>query len=157
MTSSEEKLKFMRIALKEAERACAKEEIPVGAVIVKDGRIISRGRNSNRKKNDATRHAEIIAIEKASKKLKSERLLGCELYVTKEPCSMCAGAIINARLAKVIIAAEDIKYGACGTVLSVCGNKKLNHTPEIEFGVLREESSSILKDFFKKLRKSIKA
>ncbi|MCU0822529.1 MAG: tRNA adenosine(34) deaminase TadA [Spirochaetes bacterium] len=153
MSSREEKLKFMRIAYKEAMRAREKEEIPVGAVIVKDGEIISKGHNRNREKNDATMHAEIIAITKASKKLKSERLLDCELYVTKEPCPMCAGAIINARLKKVIIAAEDVKYGACGTVLSVCGNNKLNHVPEIEFGILRDESSSILKDFFKKLRK----
>ena len=153
MTSTEIKLKFMRIALLEAERAYKKEEIPVGAVIVKDDKIISKGHNRNRKKNDATLHAEIIAITKASKKLKSERLTDCELYVTKEPCSMCAGAIVNARLKKVIIAAEDIKYGACGTVLSVCGNDILNHVPEIEFGVLREESSSILKQFFSKLRK----
>ena len=153
MTSTEIKLKFMRIALLEAERAYKKEEIPVGAVIVKDDKIISKGHNRNREKNDATLHAEIIAITKASKKLKSERLTDCELYVTKEPCSMCAGAIVNARLKKVIIAAEDIKYGACGTVLSVCGNDILNHVPEIEFGVLREESSSILKQFFSKLRK----
>ncbi len=147
-----EKIKYMRMALEEAKIAYEKGEIPVGAVIVSAGEVIARTHNQNRAENNPVKHAEIIAIENASEKLKNERLLDCDLYVTKEPCSMCAGAIINARIKRVIIAAEDDKYGACGSVFSICGSKKLNHVPEVEFGILREEASSILKEFFKNLR-----
>ncbi len=149
----EQQIKFMKLAIEEAKIAFDKGEIPVGSVIVRNNRIISRAHNQNRENNNPVKHAEIMAIEMASVELKNERLLGCELYVTKEPCSMCAGAIINARIKRVIIATEDYKYGACGTVLSICGNEKLNHVPKIEFGILREEASSILQKFFKKLRK----
>lgn len=148
----DDKIQFMRCAVKEAMRAYKKEEIPVGAVVVCKGEIVARAHNKNRKKKNPLLHAEIIAISKAGKKIKSERLTECDLYVTKEPCAMCSGAIVNARIKRVIIAAEDEKYGACGTVLSVCGNQSLNHVPEIEFGLLRDEASSLLKDFFKKLR-----
>lgn len=142
----------MRIALEEARAACAKGEIPVGAVIVRENEIIARAHNLNREQNNPVRHAEIICIEEAARIFDSERLTDCDLYVTKEPCAMCAGAIVHARIRKVYIGTEDPKYGACGTVLSVCGCSVLNHVPEIEFGLLREESSMLLKDFFRDIR-----
>ncbi|MCX7679684.1 MAG: tRNA adenosine(34) deaminase TadA [Spirochaetes bacterium] len=144
---------YMRIALEEATRAKESGEIPVGAVIVLDGRIIARARNATRESNDPTRHAELEAIRIASSVLKNERLLECELFVTKEPCAMCAGAIVHARIKRVIIGTRDAKYGACGTVLSICGNSILNHVPEIVFGVLEEKSSALLRSFFESLRK----
>lgn len=144
--------KFMKSALKEAEKSYNKEEIPVGAVIVKDGKIIARGHNLKETKNDTTNHAEIIAIRKASKKLKSWRLTGCTMYVTLEPCTMCAGALIQARLDKVVIGAMDEKTGACGSVLNVLEDYKFNHKVEIEKGVMEKECKEILQKFFKELR-----
>ena len=111
--------KFMKEALKEAKKAYNKLEVPVGAVIVKDGKIIARGYNQKETKTDTTKHAEIIAIQKASQKLKSWRLLDCEMYVTLEPCSMCAGAIINSRIKKVYYGTSDNKTGAVGSVLNL--------------------------------------
>ena len=146
--------KFMKEALKEAQKAYKKLEVPVGAVIVKDGKIIARGYNQKESKTDTTKHAEIIAIQKASKKLKVWRLLDCEMYVTLEPCSMCAGAIINSRIKKVYIGAEDKKTGAVGSVLNLFDDYKFNHTVENEKGILQEECEKILKDFFKELRKN---
>ena len=143
---------FMRAALEEAAIAARQGEIPVGAVIVRDGEIIAAAHNENRKSQNPVRHAEIICIEKAASVLGNERLTDCELYVSLEPCAMCAGAIIHARIAHVYIAAEDLRYGACGSALSVCGNKILNHIPEIVTGILKEESSSLLKCFFRELR-----
>lgn len=147
-----EQIEIMKIALKEAVVAFDKEEVPIGAVIVLDGKIISKAHNCTRTFKNPVKHAEIIAIEQAAKILNNERLTGCELYVTKEPCAMCAGAIVHARLRRVIIGASDDKYGACGTVLNICGNKKLNHRPEIEFGLLEKESRKLLMDFFKQKR-----
>jgi tRNA(adenine34) deaminase len=153
--SIEQKNIFMAAALDEAKIAYANGEIPVGAVIVKDGEIISRAHNRNRELSNPVKHAEIICIEEASRISNNERLLDCELYVTKEPCAMCAGAIVHARIRSVTIGAEDEKYGACGTALNVCGNKALNHVPNIEFGVLREEASLLLREFFKSKRSKI--
>ena len=144
--------KFMKSALKEAEKSYDKEEIPVGAVIVKDGKIIARGHNLKETKNDTTNHAEIIAIRKASKKLKSWILTGCTMYVTLEPCTMCAGALIQARLDKVVIGTMDEKTGACGSVLNVLEDYKFNHKVEIEKGVMEKECKEILQKFFKELR-----
>ena len=144
---------IMNIALKEAIAAFNMDEVPIGAVIVLDDEIISRAHNCTRTYKNPVKHAEIMAIEEATKVLQNERLIGCELYVTKEPCAMCAGAIVHARLDRVIIGARDEKYGACGTVLDICGNKKLNHRPEIEFGILEIEARKLLKDFFEKKRK----
>lgn len=144
--------KFMKSALKEAEKSYDKEEIPVGAVIVKDGKIIARGHNLKETKNDTTNHAEIIAIRKASKKLKSWRLRGCTMYVTLEPCTMCAGALIQARLDKVVIGTMDEKTGACGSVLNVLEDYKFNHKVEIEKGVMEKECKEILQKFFRELR-----
>ena len=144
--------KFMKSAFKEAEKSYDKEEIPVGAVIVKDGKIIARGHNLKETKNDTTNHAEIIAIRKASKKLKSWRLRGCTMYVTLEPCTMCAGALIQARLDKVVIGTMDEKTGACGSVLNVLEDYKFNHKVEIEKGVMERDCKEILQKFFRELR-----
>lgn len=147
---------FMKQALKEAEKAYNKLEVPVGAVIVKDGKIIARAHNQKETKTDTTKHAEITVIQKASKKLKSWRLIDCEIYVTLEPCTMCAGAIINSRIKKVYIGAMDEKTGAVGSVLNLFEDYKFNHKPETETGILKKDCEEILKSFFKELRRSKK-
>ncbi len=152
----EAKIKFMKEALKEAKKAYEKLEVPVGAVIVKDGKIIARAHNLKETKTDTTKHAEILAIQKASKKLESWRLLNCEMYITLEPCSMCAGAIINSRIKKIYIGALDEKTGAAGSVLNLFEDYKFNHQVEVEKGVMQEDCEFILKNFFKMLRKSKK-
>ena len=144
--------KYMKLALKEAKKAYDKKEIPVGAVIVKDDKVIARAHNLKEIKNDTTKHAEILAIQKASKKLGCWRLEDCEMYVTLEPCSMCAGALIQSRIKKVYIGTMDYKTGACGSVLNLLSDYKFNHTVEVETGVLAEECEKILKGFFKELR-----
>ena len=144
---------YMEQALKEAEKAYKKLEVPVGAVIVKDGKIIARGHNQKETKTDTTKHAEIIAIQKASKKLKSWRLIDCEMYITLEPCTMCAGAIINSRIKKIYIGAMDEKTGAAGSVLNIFEDYTFNHKVEVEKGIKQEECENILKQFFKELRK----
>ena len=149
----DEKEKFMRLALKEAQKAFDKEEIPVGVVIVKDGKVISKAHNLKESKNNATSHAEILAIEKACKKLGAWRLLDCEMYVTLEPCAMCAGALINSRIKKLYIGTDDPKTGACGSKLNLLEDFTFNHNVQVEKYILKEECSQILKDFFKMLRK----
>ena len=144
--------RYMREALKEARKAAEKLEVPVGCVIVKDGKIIARAHNQKEMKFDTTKHAEIIAIQKASRRLQSWRLLDCEMYVTLEPCTMCAGAMINSRIKKVYIGAEDDKTGAVGSVFNLFEDYTFNHKVEFEKGILREECENILKDFFVKLR-----
>jgi tRNA(adenine34) deaminase len=144
---------YMKQALKEAEKAYKKLEVPVGAIIVKDEKIIARAYNQKESKTDTTKHAEILAIQKASKKLNSWRLIDCEMYVTLEPCTMCAGAIINSRIKKVYIGAMDEKTGAVGSVLNLFEDYKFNHKPEVEKGILKEDCESLLKQFFKELRK----
>ena len=143
---------FMKEALKEAKKAYNKLEIPVGAIIVKDGKIIARAHNIKEENQDTTKHAEIIAIQKASKKLETWRLNDCEMYVTLEPCAMCAGAIIQARLKKLYIGTMDTKTGACGSVLNLLKDFKFNHNVELETGVLKDDCEQILKSFFKELR-----
>ena len=145
--------KFMKEALKEAKKAYDKEEIPVGAVIVRDDKIIARGHNIKELKKDTTKHAEIIAIQKASKKMDAWRLEGCTLYVTLEPCAMCAGALIQSRIKKVVIGTMDKKTGACGSVLNLLEDYKFNHQVEIETGIMETECREILQHFFKELRK----
>lgn len=142
---------FMKEALKEAKKAYKKEEIPVGAVIIKDGKIIARGHNLKETKVDTIKHAEIIAIQKAQKKLNSWRLENCYMYVTLEPCSMCAGAIINSRIKKVYIGTMDEKTGACGSVLNLF-EYKFNHKVQLETGILKEDCKAIIQKFFKELR-----
>lgn len=144
--------KFMKEALKQAKQAYNKLEVPVGAVIVKDGKIIAKAYNQKECKNDTTNHAEILAIKKASKKLNSWRLIDCDMYVTLEPCSMCAGALIQSRVRKVYIGAQDAKTGACGSVLNLLEDYKFNHVVEVENGILKNECENLLKDFFKELR-----
>ncbi len=146
---------FMNEALKEAKKAYEKEEIPVGAVIVKDGQIIGRGHNQKETKRDTTKHAEIIAIQKASKKNNAWRLEDCEMYVTLEPCTMCMGALINARIKKIYIGTMDPKTGACGSFIDLT-KYKYNHKIEIETGIWQDKCEYILKDFFKVLRKKNK-
>lgn len=144
--------KMMQEALAEAQLALELGEVPVGAVIEKNGKIVGRGHNLTESTKDPTAHAEILAIQDAAKNLGGWRLLGCTMYVTTEPCSMCAGAIVLARLAKVVIGTRDPKAGACGSVLDVTGNPNLNHHPEMEIGVMEEECRTIMQDFFIKLR-----
>ena len=143
-------------ALKEAKKAYEKNEVPVGCVIVKDGKIIARGYNLKEIKCDTTKHAEIIAIQKASKKLKSWRLIDCDMYVTLEPCSMCAGAIIQSRISKLYFGAFDLKTGAVGSVLNLLEDYKFNHQVEFQGGILKNECENILKQFFKELRNNKK-
>ena len=152
----ENKEYYMKQALKEAEKAYKKLEVPVGAVIVKDGKIIARAHNQKETKTDTTKHAEILAIQKASKKLKAWRLIDCEMYVTLEPCSMCAGAIINSRIKKIYIGAMDEKTGAAGSKLNLFEDYVFNHKVEVEKEILKGESEKILKNFFKELRQTKK-
>ena len=143
---------FMKEALKEAKKAYKKDEVPVGAIIVKDNEIIARAHNVKEQKKDTTKHAEIIAIQKASKKLNSWRLADCTMYVTLEPCAMCTGAIIQARLKKVVIGTMDEKTGACGSVLNLLEDYKFNHVVEVEKGIMETDCKKILQQFFKELR-----
>lgn len=142
----------MKEALKEAKKAYDKEEVPVGAVIVRNGKIISKAHNLKESKKDCTCHAEILAIQKASKKLNSWRLIDCEMYVTLEPCSMCAGALINSRIKKLYIGTNDSKTGACGSVLNLLEDYEFNHKVEIKKYIMKEDCEKILKSFFKMLR-----
>lgn len=148
----EEKVKFMKEALKEASKSYKKEEIPVGAVIVKDNKIIAKAHNLKETKHDCTNHAEILAIKKACKKLNSWRLTGCTMYVTLEPCSMCTGALILSRIDKVVIGTMDEKTGACGSVLNLSKDYKFNHVLDIETGILENECKTMIQQFFKELR-----
>lgn len=143
---------YMKRALELAYHAGERGEIPVGAIIVYDGTIIAEAENTNRAQRNPVRHAEIIAISKACEYMGNERLTGCDLYVTKEPCTMCAGAIVHARIHSVYIGTPDTKYGACGTVFDVGTNQLYNHTPHCVFNILQEECAAQLKTFFKALR-----
>lgn len=142
----------MKMALKEAFKAYEIKEVPIGAIIVKDNKIISSGYNLRETSKDPTTHAEMIAIRKASQILGGWRLVGCTMYVTIEPCPMCAGAIVNSRLKRLVIGAKDPKMGSCGTIIDVTKNPKFNHQVQVEWGVLEDECSHIIKEFFKKLR-----
>lgn len=151
-SSLKEWKKFMRAALAEARRARKEGEVPVGAVIVKEKKIIARAHNQPIKKCDPSAHAEVLVLRRAARKLKNYRLNGCDLYVTIEPCAMCVGAAIQARVDKIIFGAKDQKAGACGSVLQVAGNKKLNHRVKIISGVLEVECRSLIQNFFKARR-----
>jgi tRNA(adenine34) deaminase len=144
--------KYMLEALKEAKKSFVKGDVPVGAVIVKDNKIISRAHNEKEIQKIATKHAEILAIEKACKKLKSWHLEECELYITLEPCLMCAGAIIQSRISKIIYATSNEKFGFAGSIENVLNNKKNNHKVKIISGFLEQESQKLLKNFFKTKR-----
>ncbi len=143
---------FMEKALEEAHKAYEINEVPIGAVIVKDGEIIASAHNEKEIQQNSLRHAEITAIEEASKKLGTWRLQGCEMYVTVEPCAMCAGAIIQARLDKVYIGAMDPVMGACGSKLNLLNDYNLNYRVDFECGLLDNEARDLMQEFFKKLR-----
>ena len=143
----------MRAALREARASAERDEVPVGCVIVHDGLVIGRGHNQVESLSDATAHAEIVAIGAASSALESWRLSDCTLYVTLEPCAMCAGAIVLARLGRLVYGAADPKAGACGSVLDVIHEPRLNHRVEVTTGVLAEECGELLKAFFAKRRR----
>jgi tRNA(adenine34) deaminase len=144
--------KYMRAALRDAKKAEKIDEVPIGCVIVYDGQIIARGYNRRNKDSSTLAHAEMTAIRKASKKLGDWRLEGCTIYVTLEPCQMCAGAIVQARLDRVVIGCMNAKAGCCGSVINLLQMQEFNHQVEIEKGVLEEECSSLISGFFKNLR-----
>ena len=154
MQSPEEK--FMRAAIREAKKAYALDEVPIGCVIVREEKIIARGYNRRNTDKNTLAHAELSAIKKASKKCGDWRLEDCTMYVTLEPCQMCAGAIVQSRMKKVVIGANNPKAGCAGSVLNLLQMAAFNHQVEIEKGVLEEECSSMLSDFFRELRKKRK-
>lgn len=147
---------FMAIALQQARKAYKRREVPVGAIIVKDNKVISKAFNKREKCQNALYHAEILAINRACKKLKSFRLDDCTMFVTLEPCPMCAGAIINARLKKVYFGAHDQNYGCCGSKYNFLQDKTFEHLVDVEGGVLLSECSNLIKQFFIEIRQEKK-
>jgi len=145
-------IKFMRLALLEAKKAKEENEVPIGAVLVKDNKVIAKAHNQKEKNIDVTAHAEILAIKKASKKLKNWRLNGCSLYVTLEPCAMCASAIAQARISNLIFALEDKCNGAILNGPKLYKFKTINKNPTVKSGILKEEAETLLKSFFKNKR-----
>lgn len=144
---------FMKIALHEALKAFEEDEVPIGAVVVREGEIISKAHNLRESLNDPTAHAEIIAIREAAEKLSSWRLIDCDLYVTIEPCPMCAGAIVQSRIKRLIYGAKDPKAGAIDSVMNIVDNPNLNHRVEVTSEVLQYECSNIMKEYFRGKRK----
>ncbi|HKG04590.1 MAG TPA: tRNA adenosine(34) deaminase TadA [Conexibacter sp.] len=139
---------FMRLALREAERAMEHDDVPIGAVIVHEGEVLATGRNEREERQDPTAHAEVLALREAAEKLGSWRVLDSVLYVTLEPCAMCAGAIVLARMPRVVFGAWDPKAGAAGSVLDILAQPQLNHRPEVSGGLLAEECGALLTSFF---------
>jgi tRNA(adenine34) deaminase len=139
---------FMRLALREAERALEHDDVPIGALIVHEGEVVAAARNERELRGDPTAHAEMLALREASRHLESWRLLDTALYVTLEPCAMCAGAIVLARVPRVVYAADDPKAGAAGSVLNVLAEPRLNHRPAVAGGLLAEEAAGLLRAFF---------
>jgi tRNA(adenine34) deaminase len=148
---------YMGLALQEARKAWAVGEVPVGAVVVRDGEVIAAGFNQPIGRHDPTAHAEIVALRAAAEKLGNYRLPGCELYVTLEPCAMCSGAMMHARLARVVYAAPDPKTGVCGSILDLFALEQLNHHTDVVGGVLADEASAMLKAFFAERRAARRA
>lgn len=153
----EEKESYMREAIKEANKAKGKEEVPIGAIIVLNGEIIGRGHNKREETQDATTHAEMIAIRDANQRLRSWRLEEADLYVTLEPCPMCSGAMILSRIRTVYYGAADPKAGTAGTLMNLLSDLRFNHQVDVEAGILEKECALLLTDFFKMLRKRKKA
>ena len=149
--------KYMKEAIRQAKKAYAMEETPIGCVLVHDGKIIARGYNKRNKKKNTLAHAELIVINKASRVLGDWRLEECTMYVTLEPCPMCAGAIVQSRMKRVVIASMNPKAGCAGSVLNLLQMAEFNHQVEIEKGVLNEECSTMLSDFFRELRERKKS
>jgi tRNA(adenine34) deaminase len=139
---------FMRIALREAERASEHDDVPIGAVVVRGGEVVAAGHNERELRQDPSAHAEIIALREAARAAGSWRVLDAVLYVTLEPCPMCAGAIVLSRVPRVVYGASDPKAGACGSVLDILGEPRLNHRPDVAGGLLAEECGGLLSDFF---------
>jgi tRNA(adenine34) deaminase len=139
---------FMRLALREAERAMEHDDVPIGAVIVHEGEVLATGRNEREERQDPTAHAEVLALREAAEKLGTWRVLDSVLYVTLEPCAMCAGAIVLARVPRVVFGAWDPKAGAAGSVLDILAQPQLNHRPEVSGGLLAEECGALLTSFF---------
>ncbi len=142
----------MKIALAQAKKAAAEDEVPVGAVVVKEGKILAKAHNLKEKKGMATRHAEIVAIERAAKKTGNWWLENCDIFVTLEPCAMCAGAMINSRIRKLYFGAWDPKYGCCGSIYDLPADKRFNHNFETEGGVMQAECAAELTQYFKRKR-----
>jgi tRNA(adenine34) deaminase len=153
MIANNTNIKFMKEALKEAQKAALKNEVPVGAVVVHDGKIVGRGHNQPISLADPTAHAEMIALRKAAKKTGNYRLPGIDVYVTIEPCPMCAGAMVQARISRLYFGARDPKAGAAGSVINVTGNKKFNHRIKVQGGILDKEARGLIQGFFKTKRK----
>ncbi|MDD5300287.1 MAG: tRNA adenosine(34) deaminase TadA [Gallionella sp.] len=148
---------YMKLALELASQSQAAGEVPVGAVVVKDGEIVGRGFNAPISRRDPSAHAEMMALRDAAQRLGNYRLVGCELFVTLEPCLMCAGAIMHARIARAVYGASDPKTGACGSVLDVFAERRLNHHTEVTGGVLAQECGALLSNFFALRRAQQKA
>ena len=146
---------YMNKALRLANEASERGEVPVGAIIIKGNRVVGQGRNQTEQLNDVTAHAEMIALTAAFQTLGQKYLQGCTLYVTLEPCMMCAGAIVWSKLDRVVIGALDERSGGCGSAFNIAANQRLNHQAEIQYGVLEDECSRILKQFFQKKRKNL--
>ena len=144
--------RWMKVALEEAQLAADKGEVPVGAVVVHEGSVIAKSHNLRELNKDPLAHAELLAIADAAKLLGRWRLIECTLYVTLEPCPMCAGAIVNSRLDRIVYGASDPRAGACGTIFNIVEDERLNHRPEVVRGILQEPCSQILSKFFKDLR-----
>ena len=153
MTRNEEHKKWMKLAFREAEKAYERGEVPIGAVVVNNGQIIGRGYNQCESLNDPTAHAEIIAITSATNTIKNWRLENCSLYVTKEPCPMCAGALINSRIEMVIFGMYDEKEGCCGSLYQLCRDPRFKHQLAVKGGVMENSCRLIMQEFFKKQRK----
>ena len=143
---------FMRLGLREAERALEHEDVPIGAVVVRDGEVLAAAHNERELRGDPTAHAEILALRAAAVAVGSWRVLDSVLYVTLEPCAMCAGAVVLARVPRVVFGASDPKAGACGSVLDVLGEPRLNHRPEVSAGLLEAECTTLLTRFFRARR-----
>ena len=139
---------FMRLALREAERALEHDDVPVGCVVVLDGEVVAATRNERELRGDPTAHAEVLALREASQRVGNWRLDGCVMYVTLEPCAMCAGAVVLARLPRVVFGATDPKTGAAGSVFDVLAEPRLNHRPDVAGGLLAEDSAGLLRAFF---------
>ena len=149
---AEEDDRYMALALREAERALAQNEVPVGAVVVASGTVVARAHNQVVLLRDPTAHAEMLAITQAAAALENERLISATLYVTLEPCAMCAGAMVLGRIDRLVYGTRDEKAGACGSALQVVGHPALNHRPEVTAGVLAEPASALLEEFFRSRR-----
>ncbi len=157
MSNPAQDLSMMKIAMELAQEAATAGEVPVGAIVVKDGQIIGRGSNAPIGLHDPSAHAEIQALRDAAKNVGNYRLVDCTLYVTLEPCAMCAGAIQHARIARLVYGASDAKTGACGSVVNLMAETKLNHQTEVTSGIMAEETASLLSSFFKERRLNKKA